>query len=1110
MSDRVRGVILGGVVALALVVAQAVPAGAVVRSPPIRPLLATSNITTQFILSGTGPGQSVSGFIAQSTNPFDPVLDGYPTSNPTTGFTPLNESFAGVIYGAPTDGSATLSLYCFDIMTDTWVGVGYGLGTWDAANVPNVGYVAQVLNNYYPYVPSQPSGLASTSQQAAAVQAAIWFFSDRYVLSTSDPLYSTVVAIVNNVLALGPVVAPPPPDLSITPTDASGPNTSAIVGPYTVDSSTGSAEVTATSATMYSNAAATIPIANGTVVTTPAQIWLRSADGSTAAVLQASAKVAVPKDNVYLYDGNWPGTTEAQKLILALDGDLTTTVSATAEFQAVGSLVVQKTIAGPAARAQGQVTIQTVCGGVALTPNFVVPSGQPAGTTSRTYTGIPADTTCTVTETAPYGSTSTVLVNVQGNGQQVTIPENSTVTVGITDTYTFVPGSLTVVKTITGDGASLQGQIVITVSCPGVDPSLTPDFVIPPGTTGSVSMGYDNIPGNTTCTVTEISDGSNSAVSVTVTVDGVVTDTGNATVPIDDAAEVDVTDDYSLNPGSFVVTKTIAGVPTGNPNPITITVVCSDGVTRPDFVIPAGTTGTVSMTYPDIPADTTCAATETVDGSSSTIVAEITGDDGTEFTIPPGAPATAAITDTYTDVSGTLVVNKVITGNGAGLQGVVTIAVDCNDGITRPDFTIPAGGTSGSMAYPGIAPGTMCTVSETAGGAVPGVVTVVTTIAPTQPVTIPPSGSTEVDVTDTYSQVTGSLTVTKDIAGPSAGSQGAVTIDVLCDGVDPSLTPPFVIPAGSPVGATSMTYSGLPDAAKCLINESADGSTTGVNVSVSAYLQTATIVAGTTTSVTVTDTYTPAPGGLVVSKLLAGPFAGQQGPVTIDVTCGGTALPSFVISAGTPAGVQTQSYNDIPAGSVCTINETADGATITVQTTVLGDDKQTVTVPAGTIVPVVFADVFSDTPGTLTVLKNIGGPGAGSEGPIAMLVNCGQPSDQFAYLIPADTPAGTFDQSFSDIPAGSVCTITETSNGATSGVTVATTGSGQQVTVGADQSLTAVLSDTYTAAILAVTGVTPALSLLAVLGFAAVASGSFLAFLGRRPRDRRRSRRLEV
>jgi TQXA domain-containing protein len=63
--------------------------------------------------------------------------------------------------------------------------------------------VARILNEYYPHT-NQPAKLANgttatPNQTAAAVQAAIWFFSDRYVLNTSDALHDTVVAIVNRI-----------------------------------------------------------------------------------------------------------------------------------------------------------------------------------------------------------------------------------------------------------------------------------------------------------------------------------------------------------------------------------------------------------------------------------------------------------------------------------------------------------------------------------------------------------------------------------------------------------------------------------------------------------------------------------------------------------------------------------------------------------------------------------------------------------------------------------------------------------------------------------------------------------------------------------------------
>ncbi|MGN6871928.1 MAG: hypothetical protein ACTHMY_26350 [Solirubrobacteraceae bacterium] len=72
--------------------------------------------------------------------PFDPVNDGYAASDPTTGFVPSQEYFAGNIHWVPTDGvSPEVHLYCIDIRTDTLPGFGYGLGTWDASTGPCFG-----------------------------------------------------------------------------------------------------------------------------------------------------------------------------------------------------------------------------------------------------------------------------------------------------------------------------------------------------------------------------------------------------------------------------------------------------------------------------------------------------------------------------------------------------------------------------------------------------------------------------------------------------------------------------------------------------------------------------------------------------------------------------------------------------------------------------------------------------------------------------------------------------------------------------------------------------------------------------------------------------------
>ena len=188
----------------------AAPALAEVVSPePLPGARAGSN--TELTFTSLGPGQGVSGFIANPSNPFNPVTDGYPAGNPTSGFSVKNLSFAGVLNGTPTGGGDPLALYCIDILTETNVGIGYELGTWDQATVPNVGYVARLLNSNYPTVATAPPGLANDNQRAAATQSAVWFFTDRYVLNTSDPLHNAVATLVAQVIAAGPLVEPPPP-----------------------------------------------------------------------------------------------------------------------------------------------------------------------------------------------------------------------------------------------------------------------------------------------------------------------------------------------------------------------------------------------------------------------------------------------------------------------------------------------------------------------------------------------------------------------------------------------------------------------------------------------------------------------------------------------------------------------------------------------------------------------------------------------------------------------------------------------------------------------------------------------------------------------------------
>ena len=86
-----------------------------------------------------------------------------------------------------------------------------------------------------------------------------------------------------------------------------------------------------------------------------------------------------------------------------------TTVEVKDIYCHVGSLLVRKTIAGPAAGQQGEITIHSECNGKALTPDFVIPAGTPAGDQTKQYDDIHVPAKCKVTETVD-GHTSTVSV----------------------------------------------------------------------------------------------------------------------------------------------------------------------------------------------------------------------------------------------------------------------------------------------------------------------------------------------------------------------------------------------------------------------------------------------------------------------------------------------------------------------------------------------------------------------------------------------------------------------------------------------------------------------------------------------------------------------------
>jgi hypothetical protein len=749
-----------------------------------------------------------------------------------------------------------------------------------------------------------------------------------------------------------------------------------------------------------------------------------------------------------------------QDVTISEDGTATANVVNTYNY-VPGALMVTKDIAGPAASQQGQVSIAVSCvldGAATSLDPFVIPAGQPPGIVSRSYEDVPAGSSCTVNETQ-NGATSTVSVVTVGGNQTVAIPPRDEVVANITDTYYLappVPGELTVTKTVTGPAAGQQGAVTISVSCNGAP---QPDFVIPAGTpAGTVSRSYSGIAAGSTCTVTETGNGASSTVLV-------VTEGSPQTVDIsaNGTAVANVTDTYSNVPvpvGSLTVTKDITGPAAGQQGPVTVTASCNGRALSPPLDIAAGATGMHSQTYSGLPAGSVCSATASPDGSTGTVQVAVTGD-GVPVSIPAGGVGTAALTDTYTSVPGSLLVTKTIAGPAAGQQGQVTVQAVCGGSALSPQLTVPAGAVAGtySQTYDDIPAGSSCTLHETGDGSNSAVS--VTTTGAGQTVTVPADQVVTADVTDTYTVATGSLIVAKTIAGPAAGEQGLVTVEAVCNGT--ALTPEFTVAAGTAAGTSSHKYDNIPAGSTCTVTETTDGSNSAVQVKVTGDGQHLTVIAGATASATIMDKYRRAPSTLVVKKTIAGAAAGQQGPVTIHVVCGGAALtPDLVVPAGTAAGTFSHTYTAIPGGSTCEITETSDGATSALSVTTVGS-SQTLTVPAGKVAQVAITDVYEMQPGNLTVTKTIAGPAAGRQAEINILADCGG-TNIFGLHIPAGAPAGPVPRVFYDIPAGSECKVFEVNNGQSDTINVIGIGGGQKVTVPAGGKATARLTDIFSAA----------------------------------------------
>ncbi|GAA5025285.1 hypothetical protein GCM10025738_00040 [Microbacterium fluvii] len=886
---------------MALTLTGAVPASA-----------AEETVDDTITVTGYETGQNVTGATPRSGGGSVVVPSTtatYPASIPSSGYNSSSRSWAGLIEAKSSSGT-TFNLYCIDINTPTSTGYEYELGTWSEANVTHSGYVARILNEYYPNT-SAPAGLTS-NQKAAAVQAAIWYFSDGYVLASNDSIRSYTAAIVNAVMVAGPMSEPIAPTLSID-----GVNTTVmadeLAGPFTVSGSSGNVTVTASGATMYRDAAGTQPVSNGASVPVGTQIWLEAIGDATSATLTATGSVTVPGGSAWLYTGN-TSAQSGQKLILAQQVTMKTSAEATARFTQFGSLTIDKTITGNGAGLQSDIVI-SVKGDNGLDKTWTIPAGSEADPYSKEFTRIPVGTVVTITETST-GDNGHVVVDASGT-QKVTIKKGDVNTASLTNDYTHV-GSLVIDKVIAGDGGYQDAiQLKVEIDVDGEVSTQTIDIAA--GKTGTVQTVIDDVPVGAIVTVTEPVTGQSTWVEVS--------STAPQTIEIEDGVNtVTVTNTYSAY-GSLTLDKTITGPGAGDQGEIVIDALVDSEVVG-SMTIPANAAaGDYSkLVIERLPIGTVVTITETQNGSTETVAVAtvIEGETGVTAEHELGVGANTIEVVNTVVAYGTVEVVKTIDGEGAALQDDIVLLVTGDNGFEQ-EITIPAGTTGEYRAYlDEILPaGTIVTITETSNGA-NGFVEVEVTGG--DPITVEAHEVTQLELTNTYEHIRGSIEVVKTIDGEGAGAQSDIELQVT--GVMPqtgitTLDQVVVIPAGS-TGDVATLIEDVPVGTVVTVTETVDGANHLVSVTVTEG-DTAVVSAEEVAQITLVNTYDARPGSLVVTKLIDGTGAGLQDDVVLHVSGSNGLEQDIIIPAGT-TGSTTTAITGIPAGTVVTVTETADGA----------------------------------------------------------------------------------------------------------------------------------------------------------------------------------------
>ena len=577
------------------------------------------------------------------------------------------------------------------------------------------------------------------------------------------------------------------------------------------------------------------------------------------------------------------GSTDTTSLTI---GDRTTTKVDLLNTVGVGvadnGFQVVKNVSGAEGAAAKKFSFSYTC----TLPNNTTKSGQITdvpgdGTPVASPEEFPVGTKCKVTEdTAGAGIDGYTLDPAGHDTQSVTIGQVSapTVTATFTNTYTRDLGRFSVTKTVAGDaGDKAPASYTFDYTCKadGKDP-MTGTIVVGKGET----KNSDEIPVGYSCTVKEHvdKDQAGTAYLEGYTLD--VTTTPDVTIAKGAVPNIDVTNTYTLNKGTFSVKKVVEGATfTGADNTFTVQYNCKhNSVTLTNEQKTGSLTlegNGAAVTSPSLPFGTSCKIKE-ADGSAQragyAVATAYTAGQVTVGTATPSPEVT--VTNKYAPLKGGFVISKTVDGDGAALAkdkefifdytctpltGAAQVkgTVVVKGGENRAVTDVPVGQCSVSerdATINGASLSTVLTVDGSSDGVNNG----------TAVFNVKDGVTVQVAATNTYVRDRGSFSVAKTVVGGADSfTKDTFVFDYVCtDGTQGRLDVPG--------DGTAVEGPRVPTGTECTVTERAqtanrDGYTVTSELSDNGKVtisQKDAVVA-----VTATNTYTPVPK--VPSKQLA-------------------------------------------------------------------------------------------------------------------------------------------------------------------------------------------------------------------------------------------------